>query len=551
MKPHQTSSSRFLWNLYRPRMGWLTLAFVFLALTWLSAAALLAISGWFITACALAGLGVLTNLNIFTPSSIIRALAILRTAGRYAERVVGHEAILRVLADLRVRAFRAVASQPAKVTNKARYADLVNRITADVDTLDGVPLRVIGPFVAAVLTWIAVMAVTYIWGGLAVTAVVGGGGLLTFGLSVWCAHQGRRRGEALIKARTEQRIALSDYLSGLAELIAYRQTDQWTARLTALEKEQSSRLMQQEMFASLSEHAVQALTACMTLAVIFLTWNTQDPLVVALLALMTLGLNEALGMLPGAFWRMGESDQAAKHLMELEDAPTEEPTQSSAVVSRAVSTKSRSIRIQQLECVRQPMGSQLFSIKLQAGQPLVVYGRSGSGKTSLLSTLAGELTANQGHVWLDDLDLLALADDARYQHIKFMSQHDQLLDVSIGEFLSLGQGTLSETQMRLALSDVDLLETLQQTDEGLQYRIGVGGSRISGGQARRLQLAALRLCDPDLLLLDEPFRGLQKTLVHTIIQRLAPWLEQRCCVIVTHDPQSLPAHWPRLQWPVR
>jgi len=104
----------YLYKLYRPRQGWLLLAFLSLTLTWLSAVALLALSGWFITACAMAGLGLMTQLNIFTPSAAIRALAILRTLGRYGERVIGHEAILRVLADLRVRAFRLLANRPAR-----------------------------------------------------------------------------------------------------------------------------------------------------------------------------------------------------------------------------------------------------------------------------------------------------------------------------------------------------------------------------------------------------------------------------------------------------
>jgi len=121
---------RYLFSLYQPRSGWLLVAFISLTVTWLSAAALLAISGWFITACAMAGLGMIANLNIFTPSTAIRGLALLRTIGRYAERVIGHEAILRILADLRVRAFTAVAQQPARQSPDWRHADVVNRLTA-------------------------------------------------------------------------------------------------------------------------------------------------------------------------------------------------------------------------------------------------------------------------------------------------------------------------------------------------------------------------------------------------------------------------------------
>jgi ATP-binding cassette subfamily C protein CydC len=212
-------------------------------------------------------------------------------------------------------------------------------------------------------------------------------------------------------------------------------------------------------------------------------------------------------------------------------------------------TDSRVIRIDSLVGKRQISNGQPLNLSLQPGLPLVVHGRSGSGKTSLLSTLAGELSPLQGHVWDGTTDLLELPDSERYRHVSYMSQNDQLLDVSIGEFLSLGLPNVDEITMRQALHAVDLLDVLDQTDEGLDYRLGVGGSRISGGQARRLQLAAIYLHSPALLLLDEPFRGLQPTLVHTILHRLEPWITGRCCVIVTHDPAALPEQWPRLTWP--
>lgn len=130
------SVGRFLRELYRPRQSWLTLAFACLALTWIAGAALLALSGWFITASGMAGLGLLVGLDVFTPSSAIRGLALLRTAGRYAERVLGHEAIFRLLANLRVRVFRNLAHQPRQ-GNPLRDTDIVTRLMADIDTLDG------------------------------------------------------------------------------------------------------------------------------------------------------------------------------------------------------------------------------------------------------------------------------------------------------------------------------------------------------------------------------------------------------------------------------
>ncbi len=543
----------YLFRIYRSRAPWLTVSFLCLTVTWLAGAALLAVSGWFITACAMAGLGLILNLNIFTPSAVIRGLAILRTVGRYTERVIGHEAILRVLADLRSRAFRAVANQPAKALDQRRYADLVNRLLADVETLDGIPIRVIGPFFSALLTLIGVTVISAVWGNAMIAVTVSAGGLIIFAVAWWSALKGREQSRQLVKKRAEQRIATIDHLAGMAELIANKQAIRSANRLHSIDSDQLHRVSKQEIVASLGEHSVQALTAMMTLTVLFLAWGAVDAPILALLGLMTLGLNEALGTLPGALWRVGESEEAAIRLQELEsshdnalaypetDCPVDAPTQTKVL--------SPTLQIDSLVCQRQPNQQSGLSLCIQSGHPHVIYGKSGSGKTSLLETLAGELEPVSGDVWLNDQELLNLPDTTRYQRVAFLGQGDLLINLSIREFMSLGLTQTSDEQIKQALSVVDLGDTLEQTPEGLDYSLGVRGSRISGGQARRLQLAALLLKHPEVVLLDEPFRGLEAPLVQSIIHKIQPWMADKCVVFVTHDPSALPTAWARTHWP--
>ena len=538
----------YLRKLYSPRQGWLWVAYLCLSITWLSAAALLALSGWFITASAMAGLGLMTGLNIFTPSAAIRALAIVRTVGRYAERVIGHEAILRVLADLRVRAFVALARRPARLVDTRRHTDLVNRLTADVDTLDGVPLRVFGPLIAAVITWITVVSIAFIWGGWAIAIINAVGGAITFAAALWGAQRGHQHGQQIVEARALQRVAITDHFGGLADLTAYGRSQSSGQALKKVDHAQTKRLIQQEHFSSVSEHLVQGLTALMTVTVLAIAWPKLDAAVVTLLALMTLGMNEALGTLPGALWRVGESTQAARRLMQLESSDDHGPIKPESNQLTPIPTDT--IRIVDLVCERQPAHSHSLNVTLHAGQPLVVYGQSGAGKTSLLATLAGELAPRQGQLLLGDSNVFELDEPQHYRLVSFLSQNDILLDLSIREFLTLGLPHANDATLRQVLYAVDLLETLEQTPEGFDYRLGVGGSRISGGQGRRLQLAALLLRDPALVLLDEPFRGLEAGLVDTIVKRTDSWLSGRCAIIVTHDPHALPENWPRLAWPV-
>ena len=544
----------FMLRLYRRRLGWLAVAWLFLALTWIAGAALLALSGWFITASALAGLGMLVGLNIFTPSTAIRGVALLRPIGRYLERVIGHEAILRLLTDLRIQLFGQLAHVPARqlrtLHQHERHADLVTRLTQDVDTLDAVPLRVMGPLVAACLTLLAALWATAVWGTPPMAWLLGLGGLGVLTASLGVAALGRQSGLALVAGRAAQRQAVHDHLDGLAELRAYQKHTEHLAKLDQQFRAQTARERRQDMVNSWGEHGVQALLGIWLMGLVELGWQSLEAPVLALLALLALGLGEALGSLPGALWRTGESEAAAQRLMALQ-APGNLPASAAQVDSGQpfAHLKGQVLSVNGLLCQRQSGQLQPWSVQLEPGLPLVVYGASGSGKSALLDTLAGELQAQSGRIRLGPLDWLEAPDPSRYAHMAYLGQQDHLLDLTVRDYLLLGLPPTPDTLLHQMLQAVDLDVVLQRTGDGLDYRLGPRGSRVSGGQARRLQLAALLLRDPALVLLDEPFRGLDAPTVQRLLETLGPWLVTRCCVVVSHAPEALPASWPRLRWP--
>jgi ATP-binding cassette subfamily C protein CydC len=125
-------------------------------------AALLGLSGWFITAAAAAGLaGTGAVFDVFRPSAMVRFLALGRAAARYGERMLTHEATLRALESLRLRVLSAHLTAPYPRMIQARGAQALNRLTADIDALDGVPLRLVLPAMAGLA--VQVMALIMLW----------------------------------------------------------------------------------------------------------------------------------------------------------------------------------------------------------------------------------------------------------------------------------------------------------------------------------------------------------------------------------------------------
>ncbi len=548
------SDLSFLRNLFRRRRTWTAAAYLLLALTWGSAIALLALSGWFITAAALAGAGLLLGLELFTPSAGIRAAALLRTLARYGERVLGHEAVLRVLADLRGASFAAVARLPLPAQRRMRSGDLQQRLIADIDTLDGVPLRITGPLVAAglaVLGAAGLAAWLAPWPApLLITGLAG----LTIAASALAARFGQTRSRALVGRRSRERVALLDYFGGLADLLAYRRAAAYQQDLERREREQAGALLLQERVALGADQAVQALVALTALAMLALAlhWHAQGLVsapVAVLLALMTLGLNEALSSLPGALWRSGESLEAASRLRGLgvdsADAP-DTPLQDAVRPGEA--PQDTDFRVEGL-AVGFPGQRPLLEgleFELVPGRPLVIHGASGIGKTTLLETLAGERPPLRGGVRLAGQAPQHWPETTRYRAIGYLPQHTPLLDESVAANLRLGMPELTDQDLWAALDTVELANPLRREGSGLDYRTGERGQRLSGGQARRLALAWLLLRDAPVVLLDEPFAGLDTELEQRILTRIRPWLEQRRVVLVTHMPERMPKDWPRI-----
>ncbi|MDE1994191.1 MAG: ABC transporter ATP-binding protein, partial [Rhizobiaceae bacterium] len=173
------------------------------ALAVFAGAGLLGLSGWFITATALAGASAASAVvfDVFAPSAGIRLLAIGRTAARYGERLVTHDVTLRVLAALRERLFRGWAAPASAAAMMRRPAKLLFRLTADIDALDSLYLRVLLPVGVALLSalgvGIALGLMTPLFG------IVVGLWLVVTGLGIpliagWSALKpGRRRAHAM------------------------------------------------------------------------------------------------------------------------------------------------------------------------------------------------------------------------------------------------------------------------------------------------------------------------------------------------------------------
>ena len=493
------------------------------ALAMLAGGGLLGLSGWFITASAVAGLSVAGAIvfDVFAPSAGIRLLAIGRTATRYGERIVTHDATLKVLAALRERLFRGWAEPSAAAMMIRRPAKLLFRLTNDVDALDSLYLRVLVPAVVAILAACAVtIALCFIdpmLGGLAGLWLV----IICLGLSLVAGRMalkpGRRRAHAMeaLRARSIDLVAGQTELAMVGQLRAQRQAIAEADQRLAQADDALNRI-DSAVVAGFSMASTLLLTATLLTVALLAKAGTIGAPAAAFALLIAFAATEPFAAMRRGALELGRTLLAARRI-----APQLRPA--TVMSEMAIPDPGRALQLSTAIVIHEGAARPVLpglSLSLAVGERLAVVGPSGVGKSTLLALLAGEIVATSGSV--------ACLPTAR------LTQRSELFQDTVRGNLQLAAPNAADSRLREALATAGLLEDIEALPHGLSTRLGEGGAGLSGGQLRRLALARLLLLDTPIWLLDEPTEGLDARTARAVLERLSSAGGGCSLVIATH-----------------
>ena len=120
-----------------------------------------------------------------------------------------------------------------------------------------------------------------------------------------------------------------------------------------------------------------------------------------------------------------------------------------------------------------------------------------------------------------------------------VAQKTHLFNATVRDNLLLARPDADDAALRNALARAELLDEIRAMPQGLDTFVGETGSRLSGGQARRLAIARAFLKDAPILILDEPTEGLDTVIEEAVLNALAALMRGRTTVMITHRPQAL------------
>ncbi|MEV4276283.1 thiol reductant ABC exporter subunit CydC [Actinoplanes xinjiangensis] len=530
-----------------------------------AAVALTAVSAWLISRAALHP----PVLHLMVAIVAVRACGLSRGVLRYLERLFGHDAAFRILADVRVRLFERLERLAPAGLADFRRADLARRLASDVDAVLDLVTRVLLPYAVAAVVGLGSVLVV---GALAPAAgLVLAAALLVAAVAVPVLQRAaaRRADGRLAPLRAELCTGVVDLVHGLPDLLAYEATRDRLDRLAVVDARLTAASRRSAATAGLGAAVTALVTGVSVLAGLIagayaVRSGTLRGELLALVVLTPLAVFEIAGPLPAAAQHYAAARASLRRLAEIWTAP--DPLHSPRLVPTAVSAAPRQrsepagrndrhtglvaghvgtgpgpagvpeLRVEGVTAgwVAGRTAVSGFDLVLPAGSRVALTGPSGSGKSTVAALLVRFLDPWAGRVTMDGVDLRDVPADQVRAVVGYLPEDAYLFDTTIGANLRIARPDATDGQLREALRAARLLDWVTTLPDGLDTLVGEHGMALSGGQRRRLALARLLLTDARVLILDEPTEHLDEATAVALTRDLLAAAGERTVLLITH-----------------
>jgi ATP-binding cassette subfamily C protein CydC len=501
--------------------------------------ALMATSGYLISAAALRP----EILSLTVAIVAVRFFGIARGVLRYGERLVSHDAALRLLGRLRVDFVRRLEPLVPTGLPVARSGDLMSRFVADVEALQHVYLRAVGPPLAALAVTAGSVVAAAVFLPQAGVVLAAGLALAVLGVPALAAAAARRGGRRQARRRAELATEVVELLAAAPELVAYGRAGAQLARVEAADRQLVADGRRDAAVAGFGEGAVTLLAAATPVAVLAVAVPAVSSgalrgVLLAAVVLLATAAFEAARPLPEAAQQLAATEGAAERLLALTDRepPVADP------VHPAPAPAGEALR---LEGARLRYGRDApwvldgVDLELRAGERVALVGPSGAGKTTVAGALVRFRDLDGGRATLDGRDLREYAQDDVRGVVALAGQEAHLFASTIRENVRLARPGAGDDEIEAALRRARLGEWLDTLPEGLDTEVGEAGAFVSGGQRQRIALARAFLSGARFLVLDEPTAHLDAETARAILDDLLEAAGDAGVLVITHDLDGL------------
>lgn len=538
------------------------LAFVF-------AGALMFTSGYMIS---LAATLPLTVLALHLPSLFVRIFGLGKPILQYVERLASHDWVLRMTSELRRKLYETIERRSSALRSQRRFGEALGLLSEDIGHIQDLYLRTILPIASAWLLYlVAIIALGFFTVPVACAmALMLGVALFVMPLVSVCANGARlMRAKAITSKLYDD---LSDNVLGVSDWVFSGRSDDYLGRYKNLQKEArriDAAIKRHNRVRDVLLQVLFGLCAVVLLLWASATFASQESASGLALSLASLGnenapayaanwiaafvlcffpLIEAFSPVPTAALGIVTHSNAVANLNEYSRESMQErtvPFASAATAAEHGSANGDSrpcdIRFENVTFsypgTNRPVLRNL-SLAIPHGGVVAVLGRSGAGKSTFTSLLRGEGAPDSGRIFVGDTDT-ACQEFSAMRLVGVIQQNPHIFNQSLRENLLIGKGNATDDELWDALERVGLRPRAEQLPNGLDTVIDESGKSFSGGERHRIALARILLSKPAIVILDEPFAGLDPATEQALLETMLSALEGSTVLLITHHLQGV------------
>lgn len=526
-------------------------------LTILFAGMLMFTSGYLISKSALRPENILM---VYVPTVGVRTFGIGRAVIHYVERLVGHDTILRILSQMRLRLYRILEPQALRLSSRYRTGDLLGVLSDDIEYLQDVYIRTVFPSIVALVLYAGVILAVGLFDPAFALLLALYAAVLILVLPLVSLLLTKRKNREMKQARSNLYQKLTDAVLGIHEwYVSGRQTEFLTG-YEADEAEVGRTDRSLKRWSRLRAFIGQCVVAVTVVSMVY--WSGRqyadgsiDVTLIAACVLVVFPLMDAFLPVSEAVERIPQYGQSVARLQAIESAETSEGRQNrgqplkkgeiESVISRGVHVKADGVSFRYDRAAGGESGLERsgmngegaaltdVSLDIPPGAKVAIIGRSGAGKSTLLQLIQGVLAPSRGSLTLGGVDSARFGDEIS-SVISVLNQSPHLFDTTLANNIRLGLPDATEAEIREAVALARLEPLVASLPEGLRTRMQEAGQRFSGGERQRVALARILLQKTPVVLLDEPTVGLDPKTERELLSTMFASLQDRTLIWVTH-----------------